>query len=116
MRTSVTHLIEKVTKTRLTFAATGQTKTFTFTKPGFLRYIVSEASDPTTGSLTYTISIANADGTVIYTSGNLAHNAATTTAISSVPLTDELHTVTVTLSDVAGEAGMTVDVTLIVER
>ena len=116
MRAAITHLIEKVAKTRVTFAATGLTKTFTFTKPGFLRYIVSAASDPTTGSLTYTISIANVDGTVIYTSGNLAHNASTVTAISSVPITDELHTVTVTVSDVCGEAGMTVDVTLIIER
>lgn len=116
MIATIYHKLEKVTKTRVTFAATGTTKTFTFKKSGKLKFIISTSSNPTTTTLTYTITITNADGSVLYVSGALAHDVTVDTAISDIPLCDEEHTVTVTTSDVCGTAGMTVDVTLIVER
>lgn len=116
MRTATTKVIQKTTKTRLTFNATDRSKSMTFNKSGLLRYIISTSSDPTTAAITYTITITNLDGSTVYASGNLAHGVTVDTAISSIPLVDELHTLTVATSDVAGVSGMTVDVTLIVER
>lgn len=115
MRTAATKVIQKVDKTTLTFDADDLTKTFTFTKQGLLKFMISTASNPT-NSITYAVAITNADGSTLYSVALLARNATTDTAISSIPLCDEEHTVTVTLSGVAGTSGITVDITLIVER
>ncbi len=115
MRAAIMHLIEKVAKTTLTFGAAETEQTFTFKKSGKLKFIISKASDPT-NVITYTITITNADDSTLYSVGTLARNATTDTAVDNIPLCDETHTVTVTLSGAPGVSGITVDVTLIVER
>ena len=115
MRTAITHIIDKVALTTLTFEASDTEKSFTFSKSGLLRGIITEASN-WTNAVDYGFTITNEDGTTLKTTSSLVKNATTYTDGGSLPIHYEEHTLTVTLAGAPGAGGATVGVTLLLER
>lgn len=99
----------------LAFGATGTTKTFTFSHRGKLHTAIMKV--PTfTNSVTATLSITNSDDIEIYnsTAKNMSLTHVLNELSSKVPLVGD-HTVTVTLSGVAGGDGGNVELSFYLE-
>jgi hypothetical protein len=114
MRTAITHIYERVGQEEVTIADNALAGTFTFKKSGVLKGIAWESSDYASQA-TFTISIKDAEDTVLYTSGALAHDSAAYIPSLDVILVDETHTVTVTTGD-PGVGGAVIGVTLLIMR
>lgn len=114
MRTAITHIYERVGQEVVSIADNITNGTFTFKKAGVLKGIAWESSDYASQA-TFTISIADAEGTVLYTSDALAHDSSAYIDSLDVVLVDETHTVTVTTGD-PGVGGATIGVSLLIQR
>lgn len=114
MRTAITHIYERVGQEVVSIADNATKGTFTFKKSGVLKGIAWESSDYASQA-TFTISIADAEGTVLYTSENLAHDSSAYISSLDVVLVDETHTVTVTTGD-PGVGGAEIGVSLLIQR
>lgn len=102
----------------LSFGTSDTSKSFTFGgMPGILFAIIYEQYD-TTNNVTGTITITNKAGITLFTKGTLTDGANTIISVrlgesKDVPILDESHTVTVTLSGAPGNAGV-VYVTIVI--
>lgn len=114
MDATIRHRIERVGQETVTIADNATAGTFTFRKSGTLKGIAWESSDYASQA-TFTISIADDEGVVLYTSGALAHDSAAYIGSLDVCFIDATHTVTVTTGD-PGVGGATIGVSLLIQR
>jgi len=113
MRAQITHRIERVGPETVAILDNVTSGSFTFRKSGHLKGIVWASSDYASAA-TFTIVITDDAGTILYTSGALAHDSLGYIVVD-VLLVDATHTVTVTTGD-PGIGGASIIVTLLMER